>query len=215
MGIDARIMFKVRGEKPSDAQIAEWSWNLANSIGAQKFFLDSDADPPRRAIHLCGDRYRDEGDPEPGKAYYQDGDTVHAADDEWLLEVSLWTRYYGIGYERGDILSICAIAEWIETNITKDVWYGGDSSGVCVERFNERARRKLRAHLYSMQGRDYFAREWGGRPPAPCSLCIPGKPRFSQYGTGPQYEGWHCAGCGKSFETRDGRQTWQLAKEKA
>ncbi len=261
MGVDARIILKIKGKKPSEYMLKEWSWQLCRSIGARHFFINDglppaeyklkneawhaafDAhpeypafmaaqkasrhedkrpiheriladigDPPkerRMAIDLTPD-YEEQG--RDGKVYEQDGDDVLAANDEWMLSVSVWTRYYGIGYERGDLLTICAIAEWCEANIPDcTVFYGGDSSGVCAEPFDESERLKLRKHLYSQKGRDYF--NYGiesnvqKMPPA-CSLCPDAKPRFNQHGFGGNYAAISCAGCGASFETRDNCKTW-------
>lgn len=276
MGIDAEILIRYRGERPTDAQLSRWSWDLCNSVGASKFFT-SDGLPPdeygeasrrwreafnahpayarfstrgnqgnftareeivrdigehpqclRRAIELTNRRYPIEGDdykdipPQywaPGLAWTQDGDSILAEPGETLLEVSLWSRYYGVGYERGDLLGICAICEWIETNMQPcEVWYGGDSSGVLAEPFPEHKRAELRRHLYSQQGRDYFAYfdERGSFPvPKPCGLCVPGENRFNRCGFGPNYVAASCGGCGKTFETRDNGSTWEVRKPDA
>lgn len=267
MGIDAKIMIRIQQkERPSDEQLARWSWDIGRSIGADKFFisdgLPSDAyeaaskawhaafnahplatawrdnrelhgkiladigEAPkelRRAIRLSRDYSDDDGD-EPrgdGKAYFQDGDTIYAADGEWFLEVSLWTRYYGVGYERGDLMTICAVAEWAEANIpTAVVYYGGDSSGVEAEPFDAAAREKLKKHYYSQSGRDYFDHKWFGADkaarPSPCGLCIPGEPRFNQHGSGRHgaFIAVNCAGCGKLFESEDAGKTWVIKVER-
>lgn len=254
MGIDARILVRVTGDKPTDYQISKWSDSICRSIGAKNFII-SDGLPPaeyhaayvawrktfeshpeypvhtesviaaigkapyqrRRAIELTNTIYPidDEyGVPveyrEPGKCYLQDGNTIFANHNEWFLSVSLWTRYYGFGYERGDLLTICAVAEWCEENIPGcAVWYGGDSSGVCIEPFTKSRRIELRKHLYSQSGRDYFNyRGLAVRHPRPCGLCVDGG-SFSQYGFGQNYIAVHCSGCGKSFETRDNAETWK------
>jgi len=158
----------------------------------------------------------------PGKLWTQDEDPIKAVKDEWFLEVNLWTRYYGVGYERGDLMTICSVAEWCELNIPNcEVWYGGDSSGVLAAPFTEAERTKLKKHYYSQNGWDYygqgmfgrFARESDKAHPEPCGLCI-GAGSFSQYGSGPQWSAVHCASCGKSFETRDQGQTWTKVVEK-
>lgn len=255
MGIDACMVIKYRGEKPTDEQLTRWSWDLCRAVGAHKFFiqdgmpieqqvaaskhwherfkahkdypayangdrsvhdgilkdLSPHPEPLRRAIDLTCRRYPEEG-LEPGKVYTQDGDDVLAAEGEWLLEVSLWTRYYGVGYERGDLMTICATAEWIEQNIVPcEVWYGGDSSGVCITPFGPDERESLKEHFYSLNGRDYFkhfGRDANIPQPKPCGLCIPNEPRFNQYGFGQNYAAVSCGGCGKNFETRDNGVTW-------
>lgn len=285
MSIDARMLLRVKGSKPTDLQIAEWGDALCRSIGAKHFFI-TDGLPPdeyriaekkwhtafnahpeyeewnasrkrddwlnhchddewkdiddriradvgpapeerRRSIELTNYIYPigddDESIPveyrQPGRCYTQDGDTIFAKQDEWFLTVSLWSRYYGVDYERGDLLTLCAVAEWCEVNIPNcEVWYGGDSSGVCVEPWPESKRLELRRHLYSTKGRDYFAysSRYGQKTmhPDPCGLCIGGG-RFEQFGSGGSYVAVHCASCGKSFDSRDNGATWQERKEAA
>lgn len=265
MGIDAEILIRYRGEKPTEEQMSRWSWDLCRAIGAKKFYI-SDGLPSaeykaatkgwhaafnshplydrykkdasskirneivkdigkfkfqelRRAIQLsreCDDSY-EESPSGDGKAYYQDGPTLYAAEGEWFMKVRLWTRYYGVGYERGDLMTICAVAEWVEANIPNaEVWYGGDSSGVEAELFDEAARATLKRHFYSQHGRDYysgFSRVGSFPTPKPCGLCILGEPRFNQHGFGKNYIGVNCAGCGKTFSSHDGGVTWQEEKE--
>lgn len=271
MGIDAEMLIRLRGDKPTDEQLTRWSWDLCRSIGAGKFFTQDGLAPEkyheaiaawhaafkahpryqgyqknakdahsailadignapeilRRAIELSCRRYPlEDGDTDvpathrqPGKAWVQDGDPILADEGEWFLEVALWTRYYGVGYERGDLMTICATAEWVEANIPNaEVWYGGDSSGVLAEPFGAAQRAALKKHYYSQQGRDYFnfsSRMPGGvaKMPKPCGLCIPGEPRFNQYGWGDNYAAVNCQGCGKTFVSRDNGVTWTVEKE--
>ncbi len=210
MGIDARILLKITGPTPTPEQIALWSWDLCAAIGADKFWTNKET--KKYAIALTED-YEEQG--REGKVYFQDGDTVIAADNETMLDVSLWTRYYGIGYERGDVFTICNTAAWCEQNIPNcTVYYGGDSSGVEAEPFHKGARDALLAHKFGPHGRDYYQEENPfmekpheyGKPP-PCSLCVP-KRGMSRYGWGGNYAAYHCAGCNESFETRDGGATW-------
>lgn len=271
MGIDARIVVRLknRTEKPSDDQLARWSWDLCRSVGASKFFIQDglpseqyqiayDAwhaafkahplfpqweqlnaagdghwraigeqiraaigpypNELRRAIALSPD-YADEDDKKvgDGKVYYQDAEPIFAEPDEWLLRVSLMTRYYGIGYERGDLMTILAVAAWFETNISNcEVWYGGDSSDCAAEPLTSELKRKLTQHLMSTSGRDYFDHEpsKGYPTPKPCGLCIPGEPRFNRHGWGGNYIAVNCAGCGKGFESRDNGKTWTVEQAK-
>jgi hypothetical protein len=269
MGIDAVILVVAKGDKPTDEQIARWSWWLAQAIGPEKFLLrdglpaseyrerrhawqaafhahplaegdrwkfDRDThqrilddlgpvpELRRRAMELSGETdvaYEEEGEleGEVGRYYAQDGPTLRADPGEWFLRLSIMGSYYGVGYERGDLLAYCAMAEWIEASIpNSEVWYGGDSSGVLAERFDESARAALRSHLYGARGRDYF-REMSFTPPGtfptpkPCSLCIPDEPRFLQHGAGPSYIGVNCGGCGKFFESRDNGKSWQVEEQ--
>lgn len=224
MGIDAEILLRVKGPRPTPNQVKTWSWQLAAAIGSRHFFLQKE--DGHGAISYTGSRYREDGDPETGTLYVQDGDDIAAEPGETLLQVHVWTRYYGVGYERGDLLTLCAIAEWCEVNIPNcAVWYGGDSSGVCAKPWPDEERRALRRHLYSPNGRDYFG-AWNGlgdkgappNPrPKPCSLCI-GAGSFNECGWGGRGAApWlkvHCEGCGESFETRDNGESWTKTEEK-
>lgn len=210
MGIDARMVLRVK-DKPSDKQLKEWSWRLAAAVGAEKLWLDKAEG--RGAITLSYD-YDEAGERVyNGKSYAQDGDPLIVT-SYWLLEVHVSTRFYGIGYERGDLLGLCAVAEWCEQNINGcEVWYGGDSSGVMAQPWPEAARRALRQHLYSDEGREYFRH--GERPnsfphPELCSLCVSSE-GFNRYGWGggDTYVAVSCPGCGESFQSRDGGKTWK------
>lgn len=261
MGIDAKIVLKVKGPKPTEDWLARKSFELCTAIGADKFFLTDGlpcreyepasaawhaafkAHPKyadrsawseiraqigpapeklRRAINLtCYDYDGEErGGVEPGKVYLQDGDDVFADPGEWMLSISVWSRYYGVGYERGDLLTLCAIAEWCEHNIRGcRVFYGGDSSGVCIEPFDASRRDALKAHLWGKCGRDYYEHEKRGTfpTPKPCGLCIPGEPRFNRHGWGgcgaTELVAVNCTGCGKSWRSSDAGATWTEEKD--
>jgi hypothetical protein len=203
---------------------AKWQ-ELGNQIRAD---IGKCPEQRRRAIELTNHLYpideEDESVPveyrEPGRCWTQDGDPIFAKPGEWFLKVNCWSRFYGIGYERGDLLTLCAIAEWCEINIPNCVvWYGGDSSGELAQPWPDSERLKLRYHLYSPKGREYFkySSRYGQQPkhPSPCGLCIDGG-SFEQYGSGGGgYIGVHCASCGKSFESRDHGVTWEDKKEAA
>jgi hypothetical protein len=220
MGIDARMLVRnVRSDVVSDEWLKELSWRLCESIGAEHFFISADPTEPRLALDRAdADWCADDDASATGAEYYQDGATVYAGPGECLLRVSLWSRYYGKGYERGDILVLSATAEWLEANIPGcEVWYGGDSSGVCLELFDDYARRAFRSHLYSASGRDYYksfglgAKDLGH--PEPCVLCPGGTYRGIRNGYGPTYAAFSCHGCGRQAETQDSGLTWQERKE--
>jgi predicted RNA binding protein YcfA (HicA-like mRNA interferase family) len=220
LGIDARILLRVKG-KPTSNQLKSWGWQLSAALGSEHFFFDKKEG--HGVISYSNTRYREEGDPEPGTIYHQDGDDIEASPGETLLTVHVWSRYYGVGYERGDLITLCAIAEWCEVNIPAcEVWYGGDSSGILAKHWPDSARRALRNHLYSANGQDYH-RAWHlgeGRPvrPEPCVLCV-GAGDFNECGwSGRGNAPWlkvHCPGCGEYFETHDQGKTWSVVEKKA
>jgi hypothetical protein len=47
-----------------------------------------------------------------------------------LLNVNFWHSYYGVGYERGDLLLFITTAEWLEERLPGcRLFYGPDSTG--------------------------------------------------------------------------------------
>lgn len=229
MGIDAEMLVrKVPHLIVNDEWLKITSWRLVEAIGESKFFVSRESqygEPPRLAIERTNTRYREAGDPPPGSQYQEDtsGGPIKAHPGECLLEVHLGGRYYSPSYERGDILTYCAIAEWLEANIQGcEVWYGGDSSGVLMELFDEAKRKAFKAHLYRPEGREYFNYDSplmgndGVQAPKPCALCPGGKYRGSRCGWGGSgataFASYHCRGCGYSEETRDAGQTYTEKK---
>lgn len=164
MGIDAKILIRYTGPKPTKAQLTKWSKKLTKTVGSENFYTGQYAGRPRRAIELTNSIYEIDSEydiqkeyREPGRAYLQDGPTLFAEPDEWFLDVSVDTRYYGIHYERGDLLTICRVAAWAEENIMPcKVWYGGDSSEVKAEPFGAIERAALLAHMNGINGRAYY-----------------------------------------------------------
>lgn len=213
MGIDAEMFIKRKGPKPSDEQLKTWSWDLCAAIGAQFFYFRKENG--QAALELTG-KYLQKYYPEIvlGKIHTQDGPDINAADDEWFIEVNLVTRYYGVGYERGNWQVIVNVARWLELNIGGEVWYGGDTSGVCAELFDEAARQKLVEHALGPRGKDYyfhFNKNETFRTPPPCNLCVKDR-RMIRYDWGDNYIAVSCRGCGKDVCSHDGGETWEKAK---
>ena len=222
MGIDARILVRYKSEqRPTDEQLAEWSFRLCETFGANNFIMEDlplsrEAGLKDSSLLFPKIRRFAFDLSEDGKIYYQDGDPITAEPEEWLLEVNLVGRYYNIGYTRGDIILYISIAEWLEINVPDiEIWYGGDSSGVCAEPFTLKLRNLLKTHFFSPQSRSYFRpHEFQENRPYPpkCNLCPPGLDRRMQCGYNEGYSKYHCRGCGKSFESRDKGATWSITK---
>lgn len=202
MGINAKMLVRTTATLTQE-EVRRLSYHLASSLGADNFWIDREE---HGALAIV---------PE----WDQDGPTLYPKRGETFIRVYLTTRYYGPGYERGDLLIICAVAEWCEQNIPNaEVWYGGDSSGVCVEPFSAEERTKLRQHLYMPdKGREYYNeyRSVGNLPgddiPLPdisaCKLCISNH-RPQRYGYGSTFAAYLCRGCGTRFVTHDAGKTW-------
>jgi hypothetical protein len=205
MGIDAQMFSRYHGERPTQDQLKLWSWDLCRVIGARHFFID--AEKGQAALELSHG-YDDNA--VAGKSYGQDGPDIIAEDGEWFVEVSLCTRYYGPGYERGSWETIVHTAEWLERFIGP-VWYGGDLSGVCATLFDRVARDAMVSHALSLDGRNYFSnfeRE-AFKTPSPCALCVKDRGMI-RHGWGAGYIAVACGGCGRSFETRNDGKTWTV-----
>lgn len=176
----------------------------------------------RRLAFDVGDVYDDE-DCTSGFGYgrYDDEPNTSGKNGprELSLSVSTFGRYYGPGYERGNILNYCAIAEWFEQNIPGcEVFYGGDGS---VQPFPAEERERMRAHLYTTDGRAYYKDKDRfmspedkafPRPPA-CGLCPGGNYCGARHGWGPNFGSFHCSGCGKGHVTNDGGATFEVKKD--
>ena len=189
MGVDAEIRVRVK-VTPSDEQLKRWGYELCAAIGAQHFLIQP-TEKDGGAIRHC-----------------DFGDMPSVIPGETLLRVAYFGRYYGVNYERGDILTICAIAEWCEANIPGCVvGYGGDGDSITIAPFQVQERDALRRHLYSSRGRDYYGAmsavvQADGAlpyPPVDCQICPEGaKPQ--PCGSGPNWALHVCNGCGRAFE---------------
>ncbi len=195
MGIDARMYVRVQ-RKVSDKEILRLSYEVGEAFGADRFF-----------------RYGGEHNISKLSKIEQDGPDVNPGPGETILEVHVWTRYYGIGYERGDLPFLLVLAEWLERKLPDGaVWYGGDSSGVCAAPFGKAARKKLLDHFASASGRDYYKSFSGDLVGAECPLCKVAMQQFG-YGPGPRAGSFVCHGCGYKVSTVDGGSTFTPYKE--
>jgi hypothetical protein len=189
MGIDARMLVKVP-RKVGKGEILQAELHLFELFGCDKFFVYD----KRPAVRIVDE-------------YEQDGDSIFAKEGESIVVVSLWTRYYGVGYERGDFRLIHDLAEALEILFEDgEVHYGGDSSGVCAEPFGKKERAKLRKHWLQNARRPYtgfmasgmqaIAGEKQSTP-----TCSRHKVAMVQYGFGRDYGAYACP-CGEKFVVR-------------
>jgi hypothetical protein len=179
MGIDARIVVRTR-VTPTEKQVKRWAYELCAAFGYKEFFVDR-----KRGQHAL----------EIVSELDQDGPTLRPADDETLIECNYFGRYWGPGYERGDLAEIIGIVDWLERRIPgAEVWYGGDSSGVCAIRFDKLAREQYLEHFASDKGSAYHEKSWlGDGKPAHCDFC---DVEMFAYRGGPSGTGYVCLGCG-------------------
>lgn len=131
------------------------------------------------------------------QVYTQDGPAIVAEPGEQLIRVHMWSRYYGPGYERGDWPFIRGVAEFLEVAIPgAEVWYGGDSSGVCAQPLGEAARAEMTAYWLN-QGHEAYRASFGTFRQSgaqTCAFC--GDKPMHDTGGGGDRTFWHCDGCG-------------------
>lgn len=198
MGIDAGMFVRARGAI-TEKDIKHLSWRLCEAVGAENFIFDRDGrypdcHPGGHALCLI---------PE----YTQDGPTIKPDEGETFVEVYMWHRYYGPGYERGPWHKIKAIGDWLEANVG-EVWYGGDSSGVLAERWADVAV-EIQAHWLRVGGVPYrsnrLPRSDDSQYARHCDFC---DEPMERRGWGDGFAVLSCLGCGTSERTNDGGKTW-------
>ena len=223
MGVDARIFARIKGRenwlRDKDELVA--AYQLASSLGHQHFFITKGNDPicaEHHALSIVRPIKDAETAAEYGLSlehlgkvvYHQDGPEIFADDDEQFIEVHLWSRYYGPCYARGDWPTIRTVAEWLEWRFPNcEVWYGGDSSGICAAHLTEEVRKEF-SRLYLSSGTTAYHRGFSGvtsqgHTPPTCPTCE--QPLYSTGGGGGQCF-WFCDGCGKQGITKGGNLRW-------
>lgn len=192
MAVDA-VMFVRTSAEVSDNSLKVAAWDMCAYLGAGSF--------------------RDEHPLYKIDRWFQGGSAITPRPTETFIRVGLLRRYYGPGYERGDLRFLIALAEWLEQRFEPcEVWYGGDSSGFWAHHFDRPARDALKLHFYKV-GHDPYQSSPGklvgdgiGRPPQ-CARCVPERSPHRS-GFGKDYAVFDCGGCGRVFITRDGGRTW-------
>jgi hypothetical protein len=186
MGIDAQMLVVCKKGQVSPEQLRTLSWKMCGAFGHQMFWLHYKT---RSALSFT-------------KEFIQDGDSIFSDSTEDLIEVSLYGRYYGKGYERGPIEFYVILAEWFEYNIPGcSVLYGGDSSGVCATSFNAIQRRKVMEHFYSVGHQPYR----GGFSSPSGHLCSYCNQVADECGWGQGCILYSCQGCGTQYVRKGDR----------
>src|SRR5687768_4454456 len=102
MGVDAQMLVRTRTTR-SAAEVRRLSVDLAEAFGHGEFWIWEDFENEngtkgRHALEIV-------------PVYTQDGDDIVPEKGEQFIEVHIATRYYGKGYERGDLPLIIAVAQ--------------------------------------------------------------------------------------------------------
>lgn len=207
MGIDARIYVRTE-RKFTDEEIVRLSYDVALAFGHGKFLRSDGAKDRETGEVFWGPHHNIERIAK----IEQDGPDVEPKVGETFLEVHVFTRYYGPGYERGDLPFLIALAEWLDRRIPGcTVLYGGDSSGVCAGVFGPKQRAALLDHFASDHGRDYygyFDKNMDGAKGRPmCTRCHVPMTQYS-WGPGPLNGKFNCHGCGAKLKSADGGETF-------
>lgn len=227
MGVDAEMFVRLKGcenwLKPEDERRA--AYELASTFGSDHFLITI-GDWPKEtswehhALSIMmpikdarAAEYHGADDTAIGRTIWmQDGDPIIADDDEQFIRVHIFTRYYGERYARGDWLTIKAVAEWCERRWPAgEVWYGGDSSGICAEHLTPERRQQIHEFFltsgrksYTHYGRTSRDSITGHAAPI-CPVCSVG---LIGCGGGHSLTYWYSDGCGKKAITTRGITHW-------
>lgn len=219
MGVDAEMLVRIKGKQNqlSESEVRRVSYEIGTAFDNNFFFTMNPRQgvfkETRRALEImrplkdaaeAADYGLDSA--HAGRVVWsQDGDPIVAAEDEQFIKVNLYGRYYGKGYERGDWPKLRACIFWLSTRIPNcEVWYGGDSSGICAEHATPLFMADLDQHWVANARRPYVRYEsphkgmFGRMPkddiePPVCELCeVP----MAEQGGSRDYSFFWCDGCG-------------------
>lgn len=197
MGIDAKMLVKTK-ENVTPEQVLKIAYRMASTFGAERFWIRRDTSPMEHCLTIINE-------------YWQDGDSVFPEEGEVLIEPHFFTRYYGVGYERGDIMFLIGVAEFLETHIPGGIiYYGGDSSGVCATPFDKTERERIWRHFLERGHFPYVNEGWfndGEIEPPTCDLCLEPMVRY-RFGNHGQIAGFLCTGCNYRLNSEDGGKTY-------
>ncbi len=215
MGIDAEMFVRRMGAFQDD-EVRRIRLLLAGAFGADSFWIHKkdgvSGEAPLDYSDENGHRHCCERIPE----YQQNGPTIEPEPGEHFLRVYLAQRYYGEGYERGDLPKILSVAAFLQDVTGGRVWYGGDSSGVLARELDDAYRKELWAHFVAVGGNEpYHGRDFGGEgvPRPHCSFCGGAPMRFFGTGHSGRRAIAECRGCGAEVETLDKGATWAVYKK--
>lgn len=197
MGVDAEMFVRTR-QNYTGEQVRKMAHNLAEAFGHKRFMISR---PGEWDFYPNGKHCLELVD-----EYEQDGPSEFPAEGEQLIQVNLYTRYYGRGYERGDWPFIYSVARWLEARIPDaKVWYGGDSSGVLAYPLDDATKDELWT-LFCGVGHEPYTHFFGRQAKRPnCDFC--GAPMVEYYWGRPTV-GFSCHGCGHRLFTDDGGGTF-------
>lgn len=198
MGVDAQMLVKHRAQYTPD-QVLALAVALAEAFGPQTFMIWSKEDSSwatedRHALEIVNE-------------YEQDGDSIIPEAGEQFIEVHLAGRYYGPGYERGNLPDYIAVANWLEARIPGcSIFYGGDSSGICAEPFDAKGRAKYWEHFCRV-GHAPYTGAFGSFQNSPRMVCSFCKTDMANLGGGGGNTYFSCMSCNRRviYEGKTGK----------
>lgn len=177
MGVDAVMFVKTRSPvKPT--QVLDWAYELASAFGASHFQIDPPFgdEPASHCLRLI-ERYRGDFslDPDPG---------------EQLIEVTVRSRHYGPGHERGNLPLLVSMVEWWERRIPDSQVLYGDEHGREFGPFGKAERERLFDHFCRV---GHFPLHGMPAVNVLCATCQ--RPMFLIGGAVPNIGIYSCPGC--------------------
>ena len=172
MGIDARMYVRIKGQHNwiTEEESIRLAYELGQTFGPDNFLTLNDGHYFCRALEIVkpltdeNPMYKVYGNKGMlGKMVIFDHGNNHIAKpDEQFVKINLMTRYYGEGYERGDLSLIIMVAKWLDYHLPGGaVWYGGDSpEGTNLKSFDEKMRYKLMLHFFDVGHKPYTGKAY-------------------------------------------------------
>lgn len=228
MGVDAEMFVRIKGKENwlSEDDVKRLAYEIGTAFDNQFFFTMNPRqgvfNKKRRALEIMrplkdvsdAENYGLEADMVGHVVWSQDGEPIVAGDDEQFIKANLYHRYYGEGYERGDWPKLRACIFWLTVRIPAgEVWYGGDSSGICAKYADKSFLDAMDLHWAVHARRPYVRYESSFKPflhgqvPVPiCELCeVP----MADCGGGGKFTFYWCDGCGQKASAHvNGTVAW-------
>lgn len=184
MGLDAE-MYVASPYLLSDRDLQRLSYELGASFGPESFWIHQD--PPQRALELCDLSERVLEMPFSGACT--------------TFQVNLTGRYYGPGYERGDIILYLSLWRWFHSKLQDCVvWYGSDAN-IFLEILDEGGTEELWDHFVANGPFPYSQYRNSNQEVPNCPLCA--EP-MNPYSWNTPVSAVRCVGCGYQLFGRPG-----------
>lgn len=225
MGIDAEMYVEV-SDKVTPNEVLVVSRRLVDAVGPDKFWLRDEFSDYMHAIPAKGQTM-------PHALYMVTHETWDSNQNDGVItrppgkafvKVSLGSRFYGKGYERGPIDDQLTVARFLKAAWPDGkVFYGGDSSGVAFEEVTPAWEKDILRHFHAVGHTPYrggFDNPLMDQPrpgekavqrPKPCPRCLTS---MTRNGWGVGFGAFFCGSCNLTLETHDNGQTFVNRRDK-